>query len=135
MNWDNTSLDVLLGKTIFSVWRKEYGFGFQTDQGWFSFGLAADCCSESWLYRIKGKCEGKVLNIVEPDLSDINPDDGLCRQESDDIFGIGIKTEGGLLEIAARNSSNGYYGGWIESENSKNNENYIMVSEDWTYTQ
>jgi hypothetical protein len=42
------------------------------------------------------------------------PEDGKTRQDFDSLYGYGVVTDKGEGDIEFRNSSNGYYGGWLE---------------------
>lgn len=78
-----------------------------------------DCCSETWFHDIIGIdaiLNQKILSIRQLDLPEVI--DGHTRQEYDKFYGIEIGTIKGICTIAFRNSSNGYYGGWIEIHNS-----------------
>lgn len=116
MNWENSPLQALVGKTVIALERADHGICFVTADERLYYYFAADCCSESWLFRIRNvrAVIGTVLGIVDVSTDDVDINDGLCRQEYDQAYGIGVKTERGVCEIVYRNSSNGYYGGWIE---------------------
>jgi hypothetical protein len=82
-----------------------------------------DCCSESWFAEIVGFSallhHGGVLSVSEAELpfprmhGDADDDHG--RQDHDQIYGLEIRTGGGVALVVFRNSSNGYYGGWINA--------------------
>ncbi len=137
--WSRTTLDVLLGHRIQSVSVvNDATIELVTDKGPIRFDVTGDCCSESWFYRVRGlnKVIGQpVIAIIDTDVSDIDPNDGLCRQDSDEVNGIGLLTPGGTLEIVYRNSSNGYYGGSIEASKTERATTDIIcpVDGDWTY--
>lgn len=97
----------------------------------------ADCCSESWFADITGVnvlLQGLIKQIELMDLD--LPQDERCRQESDSFYGIKIKTDKGDADIIFRNSSNGYYGGWLEVkeyiENHHNRDDFIEITKDYT---
>jgi hypothetical protein len=75
----------------------------------------ADCCSETWFADILGAKSslGKVTK-VEPRFSKAIEGDGRSRQEYDVEYGFKIKTLRGDIDVAYRNSSNGYYGGSLD---------------------
>ncbi len=90
---------------------------------------AGDCCSETWFADILGfsiALNKQITNVEElggydyeehgerEKLKNYNIDDGRCRQDVDQAYGLTIHTLGGDLDIIYRNSSNGYYGGSIE---------------------
>ena len=112
--------EVLVGRTIRSVEidKEEQGYlRLATDSGPVVLIAEGDCCSESWFYQIAGfdALLGHVVRQVEQvDMGDI--DDGKTRQEFDQLYSVKIVTDGGHAEIEFRNSSNGYYGGWLSVE-------------------
>lgn len=72
----------------------------------------ADCCSESWVESIETPARGfpaTVFEVVEVPMPD--PQDG--PQEVTVAYGLRISTDKGEIVIEYRNSSNGYYGGWL----------------------
>lgn len=115
-------LEELIGRKILGVQlddAKVY-LNFVTDQGDVLYGCYADCCSESWINHISGVSElvgGTVQDVEDVDffaLLKIEPEP--TRQESDQVLFHRIKTEKGWCTLEFRNSSNGYYGGWLEEE-------------------
>jgi uncharacterized protein (TIGR02996 family) len=114
--WNRGEFSHLIGKTLVSIHRADAELEFDVrGQEAIRYSFEGDCCSTSWLFRVRGvtQCLGKaVVAIVEINTDDVNPDDGLGRQESESIYGVGLLMESGdILEIVYRNSSNGYYGG------------------------
>lgn len=81
------------------------------------FWCEGDCCSESWISDLIGveNIIGAVVSHVEcKELPDYNCKDGRGRQEEDEVYGFTFKTDKGDFDLIFRNSSNGYYGGWLE---------------------
>jgi hypothetical protein len=73
---------------------------------------------------------GEVTGVREVPL-DI-PNDGRTRQEEDAAYGYEITTTKGVVSLAFRNSSNGYYGGWAEAISAKpNTEWHEITTNDW----
>jgi len=116
-------LECLVGKTIQAIWigNKEQWLAFDTDAGRVVFMAEGDCCSESWFADIIGVdalIGGKVLSaediIIEPTC------DGRCRQDYDEFYGHRLTTDKGRADIIYRNSSNGYYGGWLAIDKKTN---------------
>lgn len=107
-----------------------------TDDDIFGFYVEGDCCSVSWFADIIGveKVQGtRIKEIREPDLSNYNTDDGRCRQESESVYGYDLVSEdGGICTIVFRNSSNGYYGGWMSSGGGTNLDGLNRVVDNWT---
>ncbi len=80
--------------------------------------VVGDCCSESWFADIVDvdhlfSAEVTAIAVV-PLPAWVNTDDGRGRQETDEAYGYRVTTERGYVDIIFRNSSNGYYGGWME---------------------
>jgi len=102
----------------------------------FIFHAVGDCCSESWFADIIGvsyllNCE--VYSVV--DIEDCYANDDRSRQERDIIYGIKITTNKGICDIVFRNSSNGYYGGYLEivkHDISHLDLNFIDIVDDWS---
>lgn len=89
-------------------------FQIVTDGETFDFYCYGDCCSTSWIENVTGLDSligGTVLEISCSDSEDVTRTDD--EHEYKDIYTI--KTEKGRFDIEFRNSSNGYYGGAIES--------------------
>lgn len=115
----NEVMSELVGQTIKEVYA-------QLPQGHFLklvtsggdthyYSLEGDCCSESWLYAING-VEGLLdsqIQAVQP-IEMPEPTDDRSRQEYDQLWCIRLVTNKGFCDIEFRNSSNGYYGGWLE---------------------
>lgn len=122
----------LLNKVIKSVSiPDDRHINFELEDGtrvsWVAYG---DCCSDTWFENISGLgvlSGNKVIEIIEREIPEavqeaLNP----YRQESDQLYGYSLKVEvthyrdyrGSvgfeMVDIEFRNSSNGYYGGWIE---------------------
>lgn len=110
----------LIGKTI-------QGIGVSDDQHWLRFETPreciyyeaiGDCCSESWFADITGVealLGAQVMQVEEVDIENTQPE--RTRQEYDCIYGLKITTNRGYGEVIFRNSSNGYYSGWLEKVN------------------
>lgn len=116
-DWEKSALESIVGKRILSFEAADKAICFVGENERFYYELFADCCSETWLFRVRNAASligQTVEGIVEVPTDDVDVNDGMCRQESDQAYGIGVKTELGVCEIVYRNSSNGYYGGWIE---------------------
>lgn len=93
---------------------------FLTNEGNFCFFTESDCCSESWINHISGietllgEIVTKVDKIEMPEIQKDEPDFS-GRQKVDRIYSFKIFTLQGICELEMRNSSNGYYGGSLES--------------------
>lgn len=120
--WKNSPFESLIGKTVVSVHMPKgtnaERFVIVTDEGEnHTYRVEGDCCSSSWLYRIVGLkylIGQKVICCVQDISNDVEADDGLCKQEEDSVYSVGLVTASGICEIVHRNSSNGYYGGMLD---------------------
>ena len=86
-----------------------------TDKGLIGWQTIGDCCSETWFADILGLHSWIGHVIVDTDELETQHDveDGRSRQDIDDVYGFQLKTMKGTTDIIYRNSSNGYYGGWM----------------------
>jgi len=80
--------------------------------------VRGDCCSESWFSDITGLSAfaqgARVLDAYDVALPAYLVEDGRARQDVESVYGSVIRTTQGRVSIVFRNSSNGYYGGWME---------------------
>lgn len=110
----------LIGRKItgISISEDHETLAFETDKGTIVYTALGGCCSESWFADITGVCEllrgGAVKTVETIDMDGYNVDDGRCRQECDEAYGFKLTTSSGYTDIVFRNSSNGYYGGWLD---------------------
>ena len=76
----------------------------------------ADCCSESWIEHVSGFDDLK--NKVITSYKEVDIGEGAAtKQDYDQLYSVNIKFDGSYISeaiIEFRNSSNGYYGGYIE---------------------
>jgi hypothetical protein len=137
--WFDPKNSELLGKVIKSVsLPDDTNIVFLLEDGteirWFAQG---DCCSETWFENISGigaLSGNKVIEIIPREFTkEVLESLKAYRQESDELYGYSLKVEVThyhgyqssigyeMVDIDFRNSSNGYYGGWIEEfiDNSK----------------
>lgn len=115
----------LEGRYIVSIYRSgDEMLIFQTDKGLISFLVEGDCCSRSWIEHFEGveALLGKTVISTE----DIMINNVFPRNEYDETidehgnaheylqsYGVKLTTTAGRAQIEYRNSSNGYYGGWM----------------------
>lgn len=102
-----------------------------TDEGTMGAQAVGDCCSESWFADFTGVdalLNHRVLEVEIVDMDD--PCDDRCRQEVDQVYGYKFKTEAGYADLVFRNSSNGYYGGWVEPSTALNAT--VPITDDWS---
>lgn len=110
---------------------------FQTNRGSIVYEAFGDCCSESWFADITGVLallNQNVLSVEEVEMECVQDD--RSRQEHDSLYGVKIKTTGGYVDVVFRNSSNGYYGGWIAlKEDPDSWAHYVVwtdIKDDWS---
>lgn len=104
----------------------------------------ADCCSETWFADIVAPDAllGRVvtgarsIDLPEHLTQDFGKDGKpRTRQEVDQVYGWEIRTSGGVCTIAVRNSSNGYYGGWVRGGklvHPSTVSTWRVIEEDWS---
>lgn len=106
--------DELKGRTITRVeFPNETRLIFHTTEGPLAYDAEGDCCSQSWVESISANLfavtDATVREIREKRLTF----DG-TRQEEDKVDFVTLVTDKGYFDIEFRNSSNGYYGGWMQ---------------------
>lgn len=80
------------------------------------YDAVGDCCSMSWIEHWTEPPDvigATITNVTEPALdphAPVEEQDG----ESIAVYHTAIATTRGEIVIEYRNSSNGYYGGWLE---------------------
>ncbi len=80
-----------------------------------TFSTEGDCCSHSWIEHLEmpNNIAGATLLAVEA--SDTITQDHAEHDDSGEIkvYNTSFKTDRGEIILEYRNSSNGYYGGWL----------------------
>ena len=127
----------LIGKRItqISVNDDQSILSFATDGGTVSYQTYGDCCSESWFADITGVdalLGGTVQSADEVNMDGYNVEDGRTRQVYDEAYGWKLRTDKGYADIVFRNSSNGYYGGWMELFGGALPDTMVTIFEDWS---
>lgn len=111
-------MDELVGRTINAIQiddAEQHYLAFGTDSGRIIYVAEGDCCSESWFYHILGVDNLLGQTVLETESCYLGePEDGFSRQESDKLYSIKLRTARGYADIEFRNSSNGYYGGYLD---------------------
>jgi hypothetical protein len=118
-------IDAMVGKVLRSVSlendKGKIVFAF-ADGSSQSFGVEGDCCSHSWIEHLElpGSIEGATVTGFEEDQMDDtddpvkNPATEYGREhESLQVYSSRFKTDRGEIVLEYRNSSNGYYGGYL----------------------
>jgi hypothetical protein len=113
----------IVGKTILAVeiTQDRESVMFNTDDGVIKFVAEGDCCSRSWIedFDHEGIVGSTVTKIEEIEVPP-SPDDLMDtkypenQQDYDKAYFFKLTTTSGNFTIEMRNSSNGYYGGWLE---------------------
>lgn len=105
----------LIGETIKSVHvtADKTQLGFQCKSGEnLLYEAEGDCCSSSWIEHVSGLFHligATVTGVIEREMPDQTEVNGDYIQ----YYGWTIQTTKGYFDIEMRNSSNGYYGGYI----------------------
>lgn len=129
-----TNFNYLIGKEI-----KKYELEgdtclkfFLKDNEIVEYTAYGDCCSESFFHSINGISflnDCKVLKVVEKKEIDAPG----SYQEEDVLYGVDLLVEkenkNYNVEIEFRNSSNGYYGGWVEGKIFDENGHIIELED------
>jgi hypothetical protein len=106
---------------------------FTTEFETLSYGCVGDCCSNSWFEHISGVeflVGHTIVKTENIDMNSITPEDEKgheCLQQ----YGYRLTTDKGYFEIDMRNSSNGYYGGYIVGPRKVEAPNCPEIKEDW----
>lgn len=103
----------LVGKTIKAVYANSDEIYFETNDGVWRYTTEGDCCSTSWFEGITGTealFGGIVVSTEEETIDSF--DEGYDYIQ---VYGIKIVTNKGRAVVEFRNSSNGYYGGWVNN--------------------
>lgn len=123
MSYYGNELRDLCGKTVKAVELnadKTFLVFVLDDGGVSAWSTEGDCCSNSWIEHINGVdtlLGRKVNNIVDREMPNVDTAD---EYECIQCYGWTIETDGGRCDIEMRNSSNGYYGGWLQKQEMNN---------------
>ena len=120
----------LVGKKIQKVFMNEDCLKFETDRGNVIFTVEGDCCSHSYFHDFIGVKKllenGHVVSAKEIELADA--EDNTADTDGDylQFYGFEIVTVhptfGDQTSVFSfRNSSNGFYGGWMRYEEQDRN--------------
>lgn len=126
----------LVGKTItgLRVNDEQDLLVFDTTSGPVGLVAYGDCCSQSWFADITGVdalIGNTVLSAETIDMPESVQDDR-CRQDYDQFYGIKLTTQRGFVDIVFRNSSNGYYGGYLEVFTKDLPKDLSAITSDWS---
>jgi len=112
--------ELMVGKVVTALFLDkdcQHYVRFQTTTRNMDFYCEGDCCSEAWfadLLGVENLTNATIIAVIEKPMDDYDVCDGRGRQESDCVYGFTFKTTKGDFDLIFRNSSNGYYGGWLD---------------------
>lgn len=135
MNIEQHPFEKLIGNRIVELKIADSSIVFQLENySLIAYSVSGDCCSQSWFSDILNfnSVRNKVIHhLEEPEgLKDYNIADGRCRDCYDEVYGVTLVAEdGSKCDIYFRNSSNGYYGGYLnEGEGADYNNPLYYVA-------
>lgn len=132
MGWRD-GFDALVFEKILAVHGDTDTLEFVTENGVIVYGCEGDCCSSSWFEHVSGidnLIGHTVTNVEEISMNSITPEEEKnyeCLQQ----YGFRISTDKGYFEVDMRNSSNGYYGGYITGPYSRTEPSLKEIKEDF----
>lgn len=90
-----------------------------------------DCCSTSWFEGITGTealFGGIVVSTEEETIDSFNEGYDYIQ-----VYGVRIVTNKGRAVVEFRNSSNGYYGGWVNNGSREDSvpDGLVPLKDDW----
>jgi hypothetical protein len=127
----------LVGRTITAMFVNEDQsiLVFATNTGDVSLSAMGDCCSESWFADLLGVdviLGQEIKSVEEVPLPNYDVNDGRGRQDEDHVYGFRFTTGRGYADLIFRNSSNGYYGGWLTAQETEGRPaNLTAIVADW----
>ncbi len=85
---------------------------WKVDGVWYSLNAYGDCCSDSWFEH----CDNALVfdNAKFLEYENVGGDSWEDNYNLIQVNMIKVKTDKGHCTIEFRNSSNGYYSGWVE---------------------
>lgn len=109
------SLDKLKGKKFKSAHLNKLGdeiiFIAEKEYENMTYTAYGDCCSNSWIEHLDNvPSDFTVIDTEEKEVEEEASKEHECLKK----YFYEIKTDKGSFTIEMRNSSNGYYGGWLE---------------------
>jgi hypothetical protein len=104
--------DKPLASVAVSVDKEFLAFTFQ-DGSTAVFSAEGDCCSHSWIEHltVPDDVAGCVIEAIED--SDSSRDDDDPEHDCLQVYHTKFRTRAGDIVVEYRNSSNGYYGGYL----------------------
>ena len=127
----------LLGRKLTSVKLVDHGqrilFSFETGDA-VGFAVEGDCCSSSWIEHLELPCDDvaglEIIGIYEDGTTDLTDDEaanpliksGTYEHREHEClvhYQTAFRTAKGDIVLEYRNSSNGYYGGYLVEGSNK----------------
>lgn len=108
--------DILVGKTLTGIALAEGNLAikFITTEGDIVAECDADCCSSTWIEHVELPALGFPATVLSAEALDLpGSEDDHPVHDCLQVYGLKVTTDKGDLIIDYRNSSNGYYGGWL----------------------
>lgn len=126
MSYEDPKTGRLVGRTIKKIFMNENNLKFETNSGNFVFEVEGDCCSSSYFHDFMGVAKllkgNPVLSVKRIEFMTGDSAVKINRNDNGEVvcYGYEIVTEDpkfGLVTsvFSFRNSSNGYYGGWMNN--------------------
>ena len=118
MTYHSPDKDPIIGETIIAVAHdpNEDSLTFHCIGGKYMYSTEGDCCSQSWIEHMTLPPDivgATITGITSPELP---PHEDLPPDGDDDhiaVYHTAWQTTKGEIIAEYRNSSNGYYGGWM----------------------
>jgi len=141
MGW-RKDFDALLGKTIVAVHttagRDAIGFVMASGET-LLFWAEGDCCSRSWFEHVTGLVHllgAEITGIKDRPMGEaietLSPEQKRAFHDRElKLYGWTIMTTRGYFDVEMRNSSNGYYGGYIGSVTAFDPSDYPKLEADF----
>jgi hypothetical protein len=128
-----SSFKALEGHKILALYGDNDTLQFTTEFETLSYSCEGDCCSSSWFEHISGVeflVGHTIVKTEDISLDSVTPEEEK-QHESLAQYGYRFTTDKGYFEIDMRNSSNGYYGGYITGPNKIEEANCSKIENDW----
>lgn len=144
--WGDPDTDALVGRTIKTIHWSETRVVFDTDAGLIGYRVVGDCCSWSYFHDFFGVKHlldnGPVTEVTAVDLEKSDPRFKVPVPEEEvgynftEVYGFRLTTVhpqfGEVSSVLSfRNDSNGYYGGWMERDDSPVSPSAIILTDDY----
>ena len=109
--------DPIVGETILAVIHSvdDDTLTFVCRDAAYRYSTEGDCCSQSWIEHLTVPPDIVGAQVTEVHSPELPPHEQVNEQDGDSIqvYHTAWKTNRGEVIAEYRNSSNGYYGGWM----------------------